>query len=251
MELNFNSSHGHASTQPRHAVQLQKQAWPFCNSTLICQLSNCLLAWPSAYPDSLCKRGGTNSQPLTFFSSLWTFLSAKLLGIKHTGPLYSACILYRWQSLAREVRVTQLLTKSSWSESQHSTPVYCVGKGSYQLINQESRRSLSGGWKERTKVETSRKEEEITSPFHSVPPWTEKQEHHPDADPKERTWTHSSSPLLCWVCSKPCHMVYNRREVGWPIESDLRQDVAIGIDYALDPCNTRKASCLAVSPVTI
>jgi len=46
-------------------------------------------------------------------------------------------------------------------------------------------------------------------------------------------------------------VVYNRREVGWAIESDLRKDLAVGINYSLDPCNTRKASCLTLSPVII
>lgn len=71
---------------------------------------------------------------------------------------------------------------------------------------------------------------------------------------QETTWTHRSSSLLRWVCSKPCHVVYNGREVGWPIESYLRKDLAIGINYSLDPCNTRNASCqksLTISPVII
>lgn len=42
-------------------------------------------------------------------------------------------------------------------------------------------------------------------------------------------------------------MVYNRREIGWPIESDLRQDLAVGIHYSLDPCSTQRQAATRAS----
>lgn len=32
-------------------------------------------------------------------------------------------------------------------------------------------------------------------------------------------------------------------EVGWPVESDLLQNLVVGIRYSLDPYNTGKESC--------
>lgn len=121
-------------------------------------------------------------------------------------------------------------------------------------LYQESTNSLSGGWEEKTKLGILRKEHNSTLPFHSIPSWTWKQKHQPNTDPQERTRTHWSSSLLCRVRCKPCHVVYNRGEIGWPIESDLWKDLAIGVHYALDPWNTRKASCHespTTSPVII
>lgn len=42
-------------------------------------------------------------------------------------------------------------------------------------------------------------------------------------------------------------MVYNRREIGWSIELDLRQDLAVGIHYSLDACNTGRQAATRAS----
>lgn len=82
-------------------------------------------------------------------SDIFQFFFVNILECKiawnktYRAPLFCMHSL-QWWRLAREVRVIPLLTKSSWSKSQHSTAIYFVGKGSYQyqLINQESRKSL-------------------------------------------------------------------------------------------------------------